>query len=123
MLELITVLITAWCYLFLTECCCYDMYLLMPSLEKVNCRSQFCMAVTGTNRFAFISFVLKEMYVYCAVYCVVMIQFNCAISSSFTAVKPNTGLILHLQTTIRNTQTFTIASVLLIQDRTNIEWR
>jgi len=86
----------------------------MPSLEKVNCRSQFCMAVTGTNRSAFLSCVLKEMYVYCAVCCVVVIQFNCAISSSFTADKPNIGLILHLKTTIRNTQTLTVLSVLLI---------
>jgi len=58
----------------------------MPSLEKVNCRSQFCVAVTGTNRSAFLSCVLKEMYVYCAVCCVVVIQFNCVISSSFTAL-------------------------------------
>lgn len=108
MLELINVLIIAWCYLLMTECWCYNMCLLMPSLEKVNCRSQFCVAVTGTNRSAFLSCVLKVMYVYCAVCCVVVIQFNCAVSSSFTAVKPNTGVILHLKTIIRSTQTCSI---------------
>jgi len=91
----------------------------MPSREKENCISQFCMAVTGTNRPAFLSCVLKEMYVYCTVCCAVVIQFSCAISS-FTPIKPNTGLILHLKTIIRNTQTFTVLSV---QDQTNIEWR
>lgn len=92
----------------------------MPSLEKENCRYQFCMAVTGTNGPAFLSCVLREMYVYCAMCSVVVFQFNCAVSSSFTTIKPNTGLILHLKTTIRNTHTFTVLSV---QDQTNIEWR
>jgi hypothetical protein len=108
-------------YLLATEC--YDMCLLMPSLEKVNCRSQLYMAVTGTNRSAFLSCVLKEMCVYCALWCEVVIHFNCAIFSCCTSVKPNTGVILHLKTTIRNPQTFTLLSVLLIQDQTYIEWR